>query len=107
MEHSINSYQFFFFLLSSPSWPISNGEPPQKRSLREDLGQDAITTWTYIDVQMRQVVDSVESIKHRLTKRDYLQPNESCPTWKQGLSHYQFVGPDDEFSTCYYTASRY
>ena len=48
------------------------------------------------------VMTTVESIKQRVTVRDFLNPNDSCPTWKQGLSHYQFVGPKDEFSTCYY-----
>ena len=51
---------------------------------------------------MNLVMTSVESIKQRVTVRDFLHPNDSCPTWKQGLSHYQFVGPEDEFSTCYY-----
>jgi len=55
-----------------------------------------------VDGQVKQIVDSVEIIKRRVTIRDYLQPNDSCPTFKPGLSHFQYVGPKDEFSKCYY-----
>ena len=58
--------------------------------------------FSQINTQVKQIVDSVEMIKQRVTVRDYLQPNDSCPTFKQGLSHFQYVGPENEFSKCYY-----
>ena len=45
---------------------------------------------------------SVKSLTRREAIKDYLDANFSCPAVMPGVSKYQFVGPDHEFSTCYY-----
>ena len=55
----------------------------------------------------RHISDALESLRNRITAQDYLNANHSCPTWMPGVSKYQFVGPDHEYSTCYYVEHGY
>ena len=39
---------------------------------------------------------------NRVTMGDYLQAHLSCPGVRPGVSSYQYIGPEGEYSTCYY-----
>ena len=54
--------------------------------------------------QITSIAENLDELIERVTLRDYMDPNYACPTVKPGLSIYQHIGPEEEYSTCYYVS---